>query len=167
MLRLHKKHSDVTSEGILRENARSQCLDEYFSQIITCICFSLNSSCFEGEPSHSRKLSACNTWNPKGRIRHLYASYRLLVYLSTSVLVFSVKAAKLSVCSVCCSHFCSLGYQLLNAVYVTVQAHVQHIFVFLYVQKQASRTTAERHQKVTVWVSVFPSHPAWNSLLTW
>lgn len=83
------------------------------------------------------------------------------------VLVFLFKkAAELLVCSVCCSPSCSLGYCLLNAVSFTVQANVQHIFVFQHVQKQAIPTPAERHPKVTVRMSVFPSHPAQNSPLT-
>lgn len=91
------------------------------------------------------------------------------VYSSMSVLVFSVKTAELLICSVCCSHSCSLGYHL--PVSLTLQTYCTTHFCVLICPETSKVTPLLKGNERSGYECLFPSHPAWNSplagLLTW
>lgn len=131
------------------------------NRLITCIC--LNSSCFSGELSHS--CSCLPALHETQKAGHLYPSYtgvwkqvragflrKSCLASQLFSLLFPFLFARLLLAK-CCFFYCT-------------NKCTHTFFVFLHVKKQASHIAAKRHLKVMVWVSVFPSHHAWNSPLT-
>lgn len=87
----------------------------------------------------------------------------ILVDFSSLVLVFVIKSTSLLVCSVCCSHSCSLGYMLNEAFHSLYKQTYSTVVCFIF-QQQAGHTTAIRHLKDFIRMPMSLSHPGGSPL---